>query len=185
MEKNRKQLTEQQRNLVENNHNLIYKFANDKKLPIDEYYGILAISLCKAAINYDKDKGCFSTIAYLYMNNELCDYYKNIYRKTAIPDNMIYSYDVAYHNKNNEYNLYKDNEYNLLDLIPDKQLTNEAMIDKIMLKSIVENLDEKEKEIIMLLYAGVSKLDISRNVPCSKYKINTCLEKVRKKYYDN
>ena len=39
------QLTKEQQELVEKNHNLIYGFANKNKLNIEEYYGILANTL--------------------------------------------------------------------------------------------------------------------------------------------
>ena len=41
-------LTNDQRKLVEQNHNLIYAFLHTKNLNIEEWYDICAISLCKA-----------------------------------------------------------------------------------------------------------------------------------------
>ena len=59
-----KQLTSKQKELVEVNHNLIYKFASIKNVSIEEYYDILAIGLCKAAMAFDENKGKFSTVSF-------------------------------------------------------------------------------------------------------------------------
>lgn len=68
-------LNEQQRKLVEDNHNLIYSFLNSHHLSLDaveDWYGTAAIGLCKAALIYDESRGSkFSTLAYLCMDNEV------------------------------------------------------------------------------------------------------------------
>ena len=79
-------MTEEQKKLAEDNHNLIYFYArkyNMSKQDFDDMYGILAIGLCKAARDYDESRGsAFSTVAMGYMLNECrnayrCDKYKN------------------------------------------------------------------------------------------------------------
>lgn len=67
-------LNEKQKNLVEENYNLIYKYAKDHKLDMEEFSGLLSIGLCKAALNYDSDKTKFSTFAYRCMGNEVSNY---------------------------------------------------------------------------------------------------------------
>ena len=61
------QITEEQRKLVEENHNLIYSFLQKYNLAIDEYYGLASIGLCKAGKTYNGDKSNFSTYAYKCM----------------------------------------------------------------------------------------------------------------------
>ena len=63
-------LDEQQKKLVEKNHNLIYHTLNKYKLNQEEYYDILAIGLCKAAIAFDPKRSKFSTFAVQVMYNE-------------------------------------------------------------------------------------------------------------------
>lgn len=63
-------LTPQQQKLVEDNHNLIYSLAYKKNINLDEFYGDLAIGLCKAALAFDENRGKFSTLAYTSMYNE-------------------------------------------------------------------------------------------------------------------
>ena len=61
-------MTEKQKNIIIENHNLIYKFCYNKQIDIEEYYGDLAIALCKSAISYNKNKGNFSTYVYKAFN---------------------------------------------------------------------------------------------------------------------
>lgn len=52
-------MNDEQRKLVENNHNLIYAILHKYNLPIDEYYDVAAIGLCKAAITFDAEKDIY------------------------------------------------------------------------------------------------------------------------------
>lgn len=65
-------LTETQRQLAGENHNLIYAFLHEKNLSIDDWYDTAAIGLCKAAGAYDPSRGKFTTIAYRCMYHEVC-----------------------------------------------------------------------------------------------------------------
>lgn len=62
-------LNNEQRKFVEDNHNLIYKYLVDKHLPQDEYYDMVALGMCKAAMKYDTSKGAFSTYMYTVVTN--------------------------------------------------------------------------------------------------------------------
>ena len=82
----RKIMTEEQKKLAEDNHNLIYFYARKyhmSKQDFEDRDGILAIGLCKAARDYDESRGrAFSTVAMGYMLNECrnayrCDKYRN------------------------------------------------------------------------------------------------------------
>jgi RNA polymerase sigma factor (sigma-70 family) len=65
-------LTPEQQKLVEDNHSLIYQFLHKLNLDIEEFYGIAAIGLCKAALSYKESwKIKFSTHAYYVMNAEI------------------------------------------------------------------------------------------------------------------
>lgn len=78
-------LTDKERRLVEENHNLIYGYANLHNLQItddinriyhsctshEDWYGALATGLCHAARTWDETKGSFSYWAYLNMDSEV------------------------------------------------------------------------------------------------------------------
>ena len=63
-------LNDEQRKLVEDNHNLIYTFMRSHGLEIEEWYDVLAIALCKAAIGFN-GTSAFSTYAYKVMLNSV------------------------------------------------------------------------------------------------------------------
>ena len=57
-------MTDPQRQLAADNHNLIFGYMSKSGLD-EDWYGILAEALCYAAVNYDDSKGAgFSTFAY-------------------------------------------------------------------------------------------------------------------------
>lgn len=60
MEQEERMLTEEERKLVEDNHNLIYIVADCMEIDADEYYGLLAIGLCHAAQKYKKRKRAYN-----------------------------------------------------------------------------------------------------------------------------
>lgn len=68
-------LNDAQRQLVADNHNLIYKYLDGKHLSMDsveDWYGAAAVGLCKAGIIFDKTRGLkFSTLAFVCMENEV------------------------------------------------------------------------------------------------------------------
>lgn len=70
--RNRNELTDEQRVLVEDNHNLIYAYASRNNLTLDDWYGVLAYALCKAAQDYIPERGHkISTVAWAYFGNEV------------------------------------------------------------------------------------------------------------------
>lgn len=68
-------LTNSQKKLVEDNHNLIFAFLHLRGLPLDsteDWYGVAAIGMCQAAKAYDESRGVkFSTLAFKAMDNEV------------------------------------------------------------------------------------------------------------------
>lgn len=76
MEQEERMLTEGERKLVEDNHDLIYMIADCLELEIDDYYGLLAIGLCHAAQKYKKRKRAyeFPEFAKIVMIRELFVY---------------------------------------------------------------------------------------------------------------
>lgn len=93
--KNITALTDSERKLVEENHNLIYKFAVDSKIDADEYYDVLAIGLCTAAKLFDPTHGTkFSTFAYRCMRTELFQTMRGERAKGRRPAGGIVSYNA-------------------------------------------------------------------------------------------
>jgi DNA-directed RNA polymerase specialized sigma subunit len=89
-------LSEEQKKIVEENHNLIYYVLHKHKLSIDKYYGAAAEGLCKAAITYSPDKNTkFSVYAYKCIMNVILTEMRKEKRKkrslatTVSLDNLV------------------------------------------------------------------------------------------------
>lgn len=47
-------MTEYQKQLVTDNHNLIYRFLQKEKLNMEDWYDLVAIGMCKAAKTFNE-----------------------------------------------------------------------------------------------------------------------------------
>ena len=174
MKKQINPLTEEQRELVELNHDLIFGYAKRRNLSVDDYYDILAIGLCKAASSFDKNKGTFATLAYSCMENEVYRYWRRINRKSAIPQEMLVSYDVPIDEDSDNFNAIVSN-------IADDCLTCDIVMDKTSSSAIMKKLTDDEKKIIYLIADGYTYAEISKEFKCTRQYIGYCVEKIRKK----
>ena len=174
-------LTQKQKELVEQNHKLIYKFIYSRNLSIEEHYDIVSIALCKAAIAFDESKGKFSTIAYKCMDNAIKSYYNHLNSKYVIPDEMMLSYDAPY--KSGE-----DDCDSFLCSISNNCSTQDIVLGKIMVNKFANLLTNREKMIVSLLMNGITQSEIATYLKCSRQYINNCMVIIRKKwitYNDN
>lgn len=154
-------LTEEQRVFAEENHNLIYSFANSMNLNLDEYYDVLAIGFCKSITSYNSTRGKFSTYSYICMRNELFQVYRkeNKYL-TDLPLDREY-----------QSNHMKENEELQLDII------NAANI-----KSLINTATDLEKEIVRLRLLGMSQAKISKHLGMSQSQVSRAINKLKFKY---
>lgn len=169
-------LTKEQQNLVELNHNLIYKFAKKRNVIVDDYYDILAIGLCKAATIFDKNKGEFSTVAFRCMENELCMYWRHEQRQSAVPEDMILSYDAPIGDEDS------DSKGSFLDNFADSNSTHDIVISNIMSNMLLSVLNDKEKNIVEFLDDGLSQVDIAIKLGCTRQNISYCIKQIGKKW---
>ncbi|MBR5604241.1 MAG: sigma-70 family RNA polymerase sigma factor [Bacteroidales bacterium] len=168
-------LTKEQQELVEKNHNLIYEFAKKKNLVVDEYYGILAIGLCKAASAYDESRGKFSTIAYCCMNNILNEHYRHISKQCAIPEDKILSYDVQLGDE--------DIDGSYIDIIADDCCVQDIVFNNIMTECIMDKLNNNEKTVATYLINGLKQSEIAATIGCSRQNVGHYVQQIRKKLY--
>ena len=168
-------LTEQQQELVEKNHNLIYGFANRHKLPIDEYYDILAIGLCKAAQKYNNGNGVFSTFAYTCMKNVLFNYWKKNNAMGAIPDNKIVSYDTP----NLFDNVSSNNGY--INCLVGSDYTCDTAMSNMMYESFCDLLTDSEKIIVKLLMDSIPQIQIAERMGYTRQSVGYYISQIRKK----
>lgn len=126
-------LTEEQRQLVADNHKLIFGYAKMHNLQIDDinriqynytsnedWYGTLATALCYAALTWDKTKGSFSSWAYLNMDGEV---------KRVKYGYCIHNPKIIDSLENIEKTLRGDNENKMGDTSMDSYFYTRAMCD--------------------------------------------------------
>jgi RNA polymerase sigma factor (sigma-70 family) len=156
-------LTEEQKELVEKNHNLIYDFAHKRNiLNIDDWYGILATALCKAAKGYDESKGyAFTTFTFRCMDNELND----VLRK--------------YNSSINKDALYYDDDSFQEEFIDSRQ--HKAMQYDIMLNSLINRLNDNEAKTILMVADGFTQSEIAENIGCKQQNISHYIKQIKKK----
>ena len=96
-------MTDEQRKLIEDNHNLIYSFLYKYHLEVNEYYDLAAIGLCKAAMTYDSEKASFYTYAYKCMFTSVFSEIRCKYSGNRIPEEQIlyYQKEMVNHLKHN------------------------------------------------------------------------------------
>lgn len=172
-------LTEEQRELVTKNHDLIYSYAHKNRISIDEYYDLLAIGLCNAARIYNNSKGKFSTLAYMCMKNELNMHW----RKTKDENEAeVLSYDSKDVRED------KDNQSSFLDSFADWQSCKD-MSCVTFINEVARELNGKEKRIFILVLKEHTYEEIANLLDCSAqnvyYYVNNIRKRASKYLYNN
>lgn len=159
-------LTEEQRKLVTDNHGLIYYCV--PSYDRDELYDVAAIGLCKAAATYDRSISRFSTYAIRCITNELKLYHKRTQTSKRIPTDQIYSYDATL-----------EEGLTYLDVISDKFDLEEDVIARMHIRSVVESLDRKQRDIVCYLSLGYKQQEVADMVGCSQGQVSKVIKKVK------
>lgn len=163
-------LTEDQKKIVEDNHNLIYHFCHKYNLNIDTYYDIFAISLCKAAMNYDSSRGTrFSTLAIAIMYNDLKLTYRQNTKKGK-GDVKFTSLDSLVMNCHNE-------DFCLTDVLG----TELDAQDEVIFTDFKNVWNETEKQIAKLLYEGYTQEEIGKIINYSQPQISRIIRRMKEK----
>ena len=163
-------LTKEQKELVENNHKLIYYYIHKNGLSVDEYYDILAIGLCKAALNFDESKGIkFVTYAMLVMRNE--HWVNERLKRNKKRNSPVLSLSTKI--QINE----DSNDMTLEDFIPGDR----DIFDSVILLDIEKILkDETLIKICKLALAGYNQREMKEYVNLSQSMISRKLKKIEK-----
>lgn len=164
-------MTEEQRRLVEENHNLIYYYLNKRNLPVEDLYGVAAIGLCKAAESHDGDISKFSTYAVKCINNEVNNHLRNYYRMKTIPDYVCVSlHTCVFDNGKNDKQLYIE------DVVPDRADVFDDVYTKLIFEKFLSTLSPEYRQILDMSSKGIEQqeigdaLGIARNTVCWRMK---------------
>lgn len=147
-------LTEEQRKIVEDNHNLIYGYCYKYNLNVEEYYGDLAIALCEAAQTYKEEKSKFTTYVYLKFGTT-----------------------IKYLLRNQEKDRYKAN-YNIIGLDEKISIENPNISD-ISADLIIDDVTNNN-DVGKLLLQGYNQSEIGKILHYSQASIFRRIKKLRK-----
>lgn len=168
----RDDMTEQQRQLITENHNLIYSFLNKYNLDVEEYYDLAAIGLCRAAKYYQHTNSRFSTYAYRCMFNIVTNELNRKQNVGVIPEHLVISYNTTIKNE-------EDDTVEYLEYIPSDFDLEYSSTNKVTIISYIEKLSLSDRDLLILrlLIEGYTLIEIGKMVNCDR---NT-VARVRKK----
>ena len=175
-----KRLNDKQRQLAEENHNMIYSFAKKFQLNLDEYYGVLATGLCKAALSYVDGEFQFSTFAYTCMLNAVKNYQARKYAQRRILNEMdILSLDESIFNNGD------DQEITVGETIADKSVDvqNDCEINGLQ-QAFSGYLNNKEREILKYLFQGLTYKEIAEIIGGSMQNVGQYVQRMRRKWIE-
>lgn len=152
---------------ITENHKLIYQFAHDHHLVLNDYYDVLAIGLIKAVDTFNKEKGfTFSTYAFSVMKNE---YLMELRKRRR--DRLTYALSLE--------NIAVD-DIPFIELVKgDEDIPFKFRDD--LIKALY-SLDNTEKFIINCMMDGLTQDDIAIKLNCSQAQISRKLTKIKQKY---
>jgi RNA polymerase sigma factor (sigma-70 family) len=169
-------LNEQQQELAEKNHNLIYWYARNNRLDLEEYYGELAIVLCKAAYHFDESLGySFASYAAKCMDNRIRQLLKSK-KQTLESNEEILSLDYLYYANDSD-------PFTLEDCIVDNTEDIEMKTaNKIDVEEFADTLSNRDKYILKSLLVGKTQYEIADELGVSHQRVHQIIKRIRKKY---
>ena len=176
-QKTRKPLTEEQRKLVEDNIGLAYEFVHRKGFTygyeFEDAVQIALLGLIHAAMTFKESKSKFSTYAFLAMQSQFNMEYRRIKRqKESGIINISLSEPII-----------KNEELYVEDIIVERQDSIESIETIIVVKNIYEKLNDKEKQVMnMVFYAKekeANQKNIAKKLGVSQSFVSRTLKKFR------
>lgn len=165
-------MTDEQKSLAEKYHNLIYYVMNKYNISIDDY-DLLALGLCKAAINYNESRGAFSTFAVACMLREIQQEVRKEYAIKRIRKNGIIE------------SLEKPISDTLVlgDIIRDEENHVSYMEALECLSLVISKLDDRSRKIVNLrLFENETLKAIGKMVGLSQAQVSRIYSKFIKSF---
>ena len=152
-------MTNEQEQLVIDNHKLIYEYMwkhNMYSDDVEDWYGLCAIGLCRAALYYTPAKGTqFSTLAFICMKNSCQEGRRKAYATSL--QNITHIPDIECFN-----NLCPDLSY---DPYIDKEF-------KLYVGDVLSHYNETTQQMIcMRLFEGLTFEQIAKTFNCSNQNV--------------
>lgn len=179
-------MTKKQQQLVTENHGLIYYVLNRRGLVGDkelfcrdeDWYGIAAEALCKAAINFDESLGNkFSTVAVTYINKAISQK-----MQTANAYYRIESKGVV-----SSYNEQIPSDFGegieLWEALESDDNVEKTILDRIFIKQLLSGLDERESYIVRSIASGYTERELGEEMGISAARVGHIYNRAVDKAY--
>lgn len=160
-------LTKEQQELVEKNHNLIYYALNKFSVPKEEYYGICAIGLCKAACTYNPQASRFSTYALSVIINEI-----RMGKRQERKQEKLHQISM-----DKEWENTKDDSVTFHEILTTKM----DVEDEIISFKLSDILTPDEMEIVKYLYMDYKQKEIGEMLGVCQPVISRRIKSIKKK----
>lgn len=166
----------EQAKLVENNHGLIFSFLKRYNLSVDDYYGVAAIALCKAAMTYSPSKYNFSTYSYRCMYNAIVNEKKAEKVRKHGGDTLTVSLNSAIAVRENGEEVTKE------ECLKSFDSTEASAITKVVTEQLFQGLNSRESDILELRMDGYNQTEIARKLGLSRQRVSEIISLIRKNY---
>jgi len=166
-------LSQEQQQMVIDNHNLIYSFLIKHKLDIEDWYGVASIGLCKSVTCWDKDKSSFSTFAYVIMLNYVRMEMRKQNSSTRKPKLEISSLNYVITGSDNDI-------CEMSDIMPNKTNYEDEAIFNIHFNKFITKLKDKDKALVKLILENFTQKEIAQVVKLSQAQVSRRLSKIKK-----
>ena len=168
-------LNNEQRKLVEDNHNLIYQYLIDNNLPQDEYYDMVAIGICKAAMKYDTSKGAFSTYVYKVVTNYI-NTEETIARRHTVSA-MSYNVTASVHGE--------DTDVEHIEIFASNTDVENENVTKTFFKWFIEYMNLRELQIMYCKTKNMTNKDIGKMYNVTHAAISSVWRRIKNAYKKN
>lgn len=162
-------LTDEQRRIAEDNHNLIYGFLNKNHLDYEEWYDIIAMGYLNAVLKFDPARGSLSTLAYKVMQNQ---YKMELLRRNRSK------------HKGNCISLYTpigDEGMELKDTIADPINLEDQCVARINLDADLRRLKDRQRLMLKMVLDGFSQVEIGQTLQVCKQAVNRTIRGIGRK----
>lgn len=158
-------LTEEQSKIVEENEKLIYGYAHYKGLDLEEWYGLLAIELCRAVMTHDPTQSKLTTYYYSCCDNLVRQEWRD---SLAIKRTHAGMYPLI-------------EEVNSVGI----GINNDSVNEKMIFNEFLREIDDfQDRKIIKLRWEGYNQEEISEFVGISQPQISRILARIKEDYFD-
>ena len=169
----RLRMTDEQRNLATDNHNLIYTFLHKNNLEVDDWYDIVSIGFCKGICTFAAAKGALSTYCWKCMAREYLTA-KEHSVKDLIERVPMISIDADYADGDNP---------GMHDLVTVNGSFENAIVDSIVFKDWILRQRQKDLPIIRGKLMGLSAAEVGRRMGCTRANVSRIIQDLKLDYY--